>query len=170
MIGIAFAFLRRVPWYVWVIVVLALAALWLNLSNARKTARIAELETLLAAQAAETREAVQANEAALGVVDGLTERLRDIVEERRVESERNARVIATRDNELAEARARARELEVERDTIWRSDPDCADLAGTRVDLMCPAIADRLRERSRGASGESPGGGGGPGRSLSAHAL
>lgn len=126
---------------------------------------IGELKAKIFHQVAQTQQAVGVNVTLNTQLDGLATRIADMVEARRLEREEQDRVLAARDEDLAAAVDEARRLEGERDVIFRSTLSCAELGSTRVDLACPAIADQLRQRTHGGSGDrdpdsgSPGGSG-----------
>lgn len=115
--------------------------------------RTGELEAKLETQAAETIEAADANDTCNATVTTLEERIETMVEERRVDTERREQVLVEREQELLRARARADQLEEERQDEIATNQDCADLTSLRVDLFCPATAGQLRERSRGSGGD-----------------
>lgn len=120
--------------------------------------RNGELEAKLETQAAETQECADANETTMTTITTLREEIESMVEERRVDTERREQVLVEREQELLRARARADQLEEERENEIATNQDCADLTSLRVDLFCPATAGQLRERSRGAGGDGDGDG------------
>lgn len=123
-----------------------------------------ELRAKLEVQATETRQAVNANASLNVEIDTLAGRIADLVEARRLEREEHDRVLAAREEDLADALAQARRLEGERDEIFRNDAQCEQLGSTRIDTVCPAIAEQLRgltaRRARGGDSEDGGGAGG----------
>lgn len=114
--------------------------------------RNGELETKLEAQAAETLEATNANNKNQIVIDQLDGVIKDMVEARRVDSERREQVLVEREAALTAARAENDLLRKAREDEQDENADCKDLASLRVDFFCPATADQLRQRSRGAGG------------------
>lgn len=125
----------------------AIAILGLLLKSSYE--RNGELEAKLETQAAETQECADANATNSTTITELETRIADMIEERRVDTERREQVLVEREQELLRARARADELERERDDEIAENQDCADLTSLNVGLFCPATAGQLRERSRG---------------------
>jgi predicted RNase H-like nuclease (RuvC/YqgF family) len=108
---------------------------------------IGELNVKLDTQRDETVECATANESnqtTIGELQGridslLLTRAQEAAEREQALSERDAAINKLRTAEAAERRTR-REL-------FRSTARCEGLAGLRVDVACPAIADRLRSRT-----------------------
>lgn len=116
-----------------------------RLGNAQE--EVGELRAKMEVQIAETRQAVDVNTALNTNIDELATKIAAMVEGRRLEREEQDRVLAARDEDIAAATAIARRLEGERDEIFRRDLGCAEMGDIRVDLVCPAIAEQLRELS-----------------------
>lgn len=114
--------------------------------------RTGELEAKLATQAQETQECADANETNNQTVTELEARIDALSALRRAEADERERILTERDETMARARALADELERVRDDEIETNEDCAALTGLRVDAFCPAIADQLRQRSRGPGG------------------
>ena len=121
--------------------------------------RNGELEALLASQVAETEECVSANGSNIDTINRMEKTIVEMIERRRVEQQERERVLAQRERELVRAQARADQLERERENEIATNEDCADLTSLRVGVFCPATADQLRKRSRGAGGDEDGDGG-----------
>ena len=119
--------------------------------------RNGELEAKLETQAAETLECADANAATMETISDLTKEIESMIEERRVDTERREQVLVEREQELLRVSARAAELEREREDEIATNEDCAALTGLRVNAFCPAAAEQLRERSRGAGGNGDAG-------------
>ena len=85
-------------------------------------------------------------------ITDLEGRMSAMVEERRIESEQREQVLIARSKELAAAHIRAAELERIRDDEEAQNEDCADFADLSVDMLCPATAHQLRQRSIGEGG------------------
>jgi glycyl-tRNA synthetase beta subunit len=109
--------------------------------------RNGELTAKLEAQASETIEAADANATNQATITGLEARIKDMIEDRRIDAELRERVLDEREQELIAANARADQLQDERDDEIDTNPDCADLASLSLDMFCPAAAHQLRERS-----------------------
>lgn len=112
--------------------------------------RNGELESKLETQANETLECSDANNTNQETITQLEDRIATMVEERRVEAEEREAILVERSQELARALAEADRLREIRDDEQLENQDCADLNQLRVDLFCPATANSLRQRSRGA--------------------
>ena len=112
-----------------------------------------ELEAKLATQANETLECTDANTTNQDTITSLETQIADMIEERRVDTERREQVLVEREAELARARARADQLEQERENEQETNQDCADLTSLSLDFFCPATAHQLRQRSIGAGGD-----------------
>lgn len=136
------------------------AVLGLLLKNSYE--RNGELEAKLETQANETLECADANDTNVATIAELEATIADMIEERRVDTERREQVLVERSRELAEARARAARLEIERDEEMATNQDCNALSTLAVGEFCPATAGQLRERSRGESGHGDADGGGSG--------
>lgn len=120
--------------------------------------RNGELEAKLETQAEQTQEAVDANGTNQTTITTLTERIDKMVEDRRVDTERREEVLVEREREMLRLRARADDLERERDDEIETNPDCADLTSLRPDQFCPNTAVQLRQRSLGIGGDGDGDG------------
>lgn len=114
--------------------------------------RTGELEAKLATQADETLECVAANDSTMATVDTLTTELAELIEERRIDTERREQILVERESDLLRARMENDRLRNERENEQDENADCKNLATLRVDLFCPATADQLRDRSRGPGG------------------
>jgi SMC interacting uncharacterized protein involved in chromosome segregation len=114
--------------------------------------RTGELEAKLETQVEETIEAVQANQSCLTTIDTQSVRITEMIEERRVDTERREQVLVEREQELLRANARAADLEEERDNEISTNANCAELTALDVSFFCPATGGQLRERSRGPGG------------------
>ena len=112
-----------------------------------------ELAAKLATQANETLECTDANTTNQDTITSLETQIADMIEERRVDTERREQVLVEREAELARARARADQLEQERENEQETNQDCADLTSLSLDFFCPATAHQLRQRSIGAGGD-----------------
>lgn len=117
-----------------------------------------ELEAKLKTQAEQTTECADANETNTETITRLETRIATMVEERRVDTARREQVLAERERELNQARARAAELERARDDERESNAECADLLGMDLGSVCPATVDQLRVRTRGPGGQGNGDG------------
>jgi hypothetical protein len=115
--------------------------------------RNGELTVKLEVQASETLECSVANESNNTVITTLEKRVTDMVNERRIDTERREQVLVEREDELIIARARATRLEREREDEMDTNPDCADLTSLSLDMFCPDTAFQLRQRSIGESGD-----------------
>ena len=114
--------------------------------------RNGELTAKLEVQAGETLECTAANTTNATTITELEERLAVMVVARRIESEQREQVLIERSKELAAAHIRAAELERIRDDEEAQNEDCADFADLSVDMLCPATAHQLRQRSIGEGG------------------
>ena len=85
-----------------------------------------------------------------------------MVEERRVDTERRERILVEREADILRWRARADELERERDNEIVSNEQCMEFTSLDPSRFCPATSDQLRLRSRGQSGDGDTDGGGAG--------
>lgn len=128
----------------------AAAQTW-RLGNAQET--IGEYREKVRSQAAAIDAAAAANETQTATIRQLRDRIAEMVESRRVEAERREAELTERDRELARARAEAADLRREIDDAFDATYSCATLRDLRVDTACPAVADRLRERTRYQGGD-----------------
>lgn len=120
--------------------------------------RNGELSAKLETQVSETLECTDANATNLTTISNIREQIVKMVEQRRVDTERREQVLVEREQELLRARARADDLEREREDEIANNQNCAELASLDVGFFCPAIGEQLRERSRGAGGNGDGAG------------
>jgi hypothetical protein len=111
--------------------------------------RNGELEAKLETQVEQTLEAADANDATMVTIMELKSTIESMVEERRIDTEQREAVLVEREAQLLRSRARADELERERDDEIDTNINCAELASLDVGFFCPAIGSQLRERSRG---------------------
>lgn len=121
---------------------------------------IGTLKASVVFQVQQTEEAVGVNERLNGSVDELAGKIAGMIEARRIEREERDELLAARDVDIAAARDAARRLQGEVNDIFRNDLQCADLGSLRVDVICPAIAARLRERTTRHSSSNGGADGG----------
>jgi hypothetical protein len=113
---------------------------------------IAVLGASLEAQKSAIKEAVDANQSNQVTITDLQKRLNELVSQRKTDAEEREKVLSQRDQELAAMRASAAAERRRNRELFRSTASCEGLAELRIDLACPAIADRLRERSAGQGG------------------
>ena len=136
------------------VAVVLLSTLWVQtvrLDSAHK--RIGALETKLQAQVDATHAAADANEICVAEVKALTQQIAEMVESRRVERIKWDRLLAERETIITEAQNEADRQRQARRDLWRQTQSCEGLQTLVVDTACAPIADRLRERSRGAGGD-----------------
>jgi hypothetical protein len=120
--------------------------------------RNGELSAKLETQAEQTLEATDANDTNMVTIMELKSTIDSMVEERRVDTERREQVLVEREQELLRARARADDLEREREDEIATNQNCAELTALDVGFFCPATGEQLRQRSRGASSNGDGNG------------
>jgi len=114
--------------------------------------RTGELETKLAQQVIETKECVDSNATNNVTITELEKTISGMVEERRVDTERREQVLVDREADILRWRARADELERERDNEIVSNEQCLEFNSLDPARFCPESANQLRLRSRGQSG------------------
>jgi hypothetical protein len=115
--------------------------------------RIGELEAKLEVQAAETLEATNANDSNQLTIEGLTERIDIMVEQRRVDAEERERILVERDEIVMRLRMESDRLREERQDEIMENTDCAELSALRVSDFCPSTGRQLRLRSGGQGGD-----------------
>jgi len=120
--------------------------------------RNGELEAKLETQAEQTLEATDANDTNMVTIMELKSTIDSMIEERRVDAVRREQVLVEREQELQRARARADDLEREREDEIANNQNCAELANLDVGFFCPSIGEQLRERSRGEDSNGNGDG------------
>jgi hypothetical protein len=118
--------------------------------------RNGELEAKLKTQAEQTLEAANANDSNIVTIRELRTEIETMIEERRVDTERREQVLVEREQELLRARARADDLEREREDEITNNQNCAELAALDVGFFCPTVGEQLRERSRGPGSNQDG--------------
>lgn len=116
--------------------------------------RIGELEFNLAAQADETREAADANAATVAALRQLQAQNKAMIDARRAEQARTEAELEARERAAIIAREEADRLRSERDALIQDDPTCQAHSRQVLADSCPAIADRMRERSLRAGGDT----------------
>lgn len=108
---------------------------------------IGALKTVVEVQKGEIEEAVAANGTNQTTITDLQTRLNALVLQRQTEAEERERSMAERERELAAARAETAAERRRNRELFRSTAGCEELAGLRIDLACPAVAERLRNRA-----------------------
>lgn len=109
--------------------------------------RNGELEAELRNANAATEEAADANVTNITTITTLEERIKVMVEERRIDTVRREQVLDEREQQLATAVAEAAKLKEEREEAFNENPDCEDLASLSVEFFCPTVGKQLRERA-----------------------
>jgi hypothetical protein len=120
-----------------------------RLGNAKE--RVGELEVKLQTQVEQTQKAVDANLTNMSTILMLEGTVSDMIVQRQADADERERELENRDREVDLALQIAEEDRRERLELFHATQSCDELANMRVDLACPAIADRLRERSRTGS-------------------
>lgn len=115
--------------------------------------RNGELKVLLQKQADETQECVDSNATNNTTITALEERIADMIEERRVDAARREQVLVEREADILRWRARAEQLERERDNEIINNEQCMEFTSLDPSRFCPESASQLRLRSRGSSGD-----------------
>jgi hypothetical protein len=92
-------------------------------------------------------EAVSVNRTQTANVDALAQKIMDMVAQRASEAAQRAAEIAARDAALVVARRDADRLRRQINVDWSSTTGCQSLSALRVDTACPAIAQRVHDRT-----------------------
>lgn len=120
---------------------------WLLLSAHE---RIGEVEAKLDTQAGETREAADANTTNLQTIADLRSQIATMIAAHAANARKTQRELEVRAEAMLAAQGEAERLRRERDELIRQDPTCEAHSRQVLADSCPAIAERLRERSRGS--------------------
>jgi len=107
-------------------------------------------------------QAVTVNKTQTANVDALARKIEEMVAQRASEAAQRAAEIAARDAALVVARRDADRLRRQINVDWSSTTGCQSLSTLRVDTACPAIAQRVHDRTMRQAG-----GGGDGHQGSA---
>jgi chromosome segregation ATPase len=109
--------------------------------------RAEELAAAVATERASVSAALAANQTNQSTISDLELRLNALVESRRAEEARTAAELERRRQESERARREADRLREEVSRAWGTSKDCEAYRDLRVAGACPAVADRVRERS-----------------------
>lgn len=104
----------------------------------------------------------KANDTNQKTITELEGKINSMVAERALDAAEREKLMDQRDQELIAAQRAADRARRERDALFRSTPGCEELGRMDIGALCPAVAGRLQERSRGRGnpdGEDPGRGG-----------
>lgn len=112
--------------------------------------RNGELEAKLEAQAGETRECADTNKSNLTALAEVRDAHNACLDGRRADADRREAELEARGAAMLAAQGEAERLRRERDELIRQDPTCEAHSRQVLADSCPAIAERLRERSRGS--------------------
>lgn len=115
--------------------------------------RNGELETLLENQVSETEECVAANSSNSTTITDLQALIDDMIEGRRVEAAERERILVEREAEVLRWRARAGQLERERNNEIVTNEQCLEFNSLDPSRFCPQSASQLRLRSRGQNSD-----------------
>lgn len=136
------ALLRYLPWVGWALV-LVVGWLWLGSRD-----RVAALEVKLDVQVSHTQEAADANASNLVTIETLRRANQSLVDERKADTARTQAELEKRAQAVSQWQQEATRLKRERDAIIRNDSACNAHGQAVFADSCPALAERLRERSR----------------------
>lgn len=111
---------------------------------------IGKLRESVEFQILQTEEAVQVNANNQETIERLSSLYSNLVSQRAADRQMQDEILLARDEELNAAHARTKQLQDEFDAIFREDPSCDEVAQISISATSPAVASRLRERTRDA--------------------